>query len=248
MGLVRWLRRDRAWIGRLASRLRTVRIEGRVFRIDSPLISDRLKSRLLYRRYERTERALLRLHLPTSLPVIELGGGIGVVACIVNARLRDPTRHVVVEPNIRVLPLLATNRGANDARFTIVHGAIAYGSPRVGVTHGEDLLGTTTGGTASETAPALTVEALADAHRFATFTLICDIEGAEIDLVQHELVTLQRRAAVIVVEEHPEIHPPPSRKAMIERLLAAGFTEVQRIRKVCVYRNDALAAGVADLS
>jgi FkbM family methyltransferase len=238
MPLIRWLRRDRAWVGRLAARLGTVRIEGCRFVIDSPLISDELKSRLFYRRYERTERALIRRHLPPSLAVIELGGGMGVVSNIVNSRLRDPSRHVVLEPPQALHPLLEANRALNQARYRVVHGAIGYGTAVVGLDAGHDLLGTTTTVLPrARTAPAVTLETLADSHGFRTCAVICDIEGAEVDLVAHELETLKRRVALLVLEEHPERVAGPARQAMFEALAGAGFVRRETLRKVSVHVN-----------
>ena len=82
-------------------------------------------------RYERPERELLRTYIEPARPVIELGGGLGVIASLINRRLHDPERHVVVEANPSLLPVIDANRRRNDARFSIVHGAIAYGGTTV---------------------------------------------------------------------------------------------------------------------
>ena len=65
------------------------------------------------------------------MPVIELGGSIGVVACITNCLLADPAKHIVVEPNAALIPLLEENRRRNDCGFTILPYAYAYGSDEV---------------------------------------------------------------------------------------------------------------------
>jgi FkbM family methyltransferase len=240
--------RDRPWVGRLASGLGTVTVEGCRFRIDSPLVSDALKSRLLYGRYERTERELLRRHLAPSPPVLELGGGMGVVACVVNGRLVDRTRHVVVEANPLMLPLIRANAEMNGSKFTLVHGAISYGATHVSLHAGEDLLGSQTtradgGGIGNGSGPALsgsvpvvTLENLIDRYGFDQCTLICDIEGAEIDLVDHECDTLRSHVAMIVIEEHPEYCSAEVRASMFRRLEEAGFEKIETLRKVSVLR------------
>lgn len=232
-----WRTRDRAWVGRLAARLGTVRVEGCRFRVDSPLISDELKCRLFYARYELTERAMLRRHLPSALPVIELGGGMGVVASIVNSRLRDPSRHVVVEANPGLLQLLADNRALNAAGFEIVHGAIAY-HPDVAILPGADMLGTTTSSSGGgEAVPAVTFREIVERSGFDTCVVICDIEGAEVELVEHDIESLRRHACLIVLEAHPEYTSAPVRQRMFETLAAAGFVTLETLRKVTVLAN-----------
>ena len=73
------------------------------------------------------ERRAVKKHLRRDLPVIELGGALGVVACITNKLLADPTAHVVVEANPLAIPQLQLNKESNHCAFEIVNRAIAYG-------------------------------------------------------------------------------------------------------------------------
>src|ERR1051325_3177265 len=57
-----------------------VSIDGCSFDVNSPVISTRLKSRFLFNNYETPEREALELFLDPALPVVELGGSVGVVA------------------------------------------------------------------------------------------------------------------------------------------------------------------------
>ncbi len=219
-----------------------VRVEGCRFEVSSPLISNELKCRVFYGRYERTERELLRRHLPQQSPVVELGGGMGLVACIVNSRLRDPERHVVVEANPLMLPLIERNRGLNRSRFELVHGAIGYAGPRVALKEGDDLLGSRFQAADDGDVPVLQLRDILDRQDFETCTLICDIEGGEIDLVEHEIDTLRSRVGLIVLEEHPEYCPEPARASMFKLLTKSGFESIDALRKVHVFRNAELAA------
>lgn len=248
----RWAVRDRPWVGRVAATLGTVRVESCRFRIDSPLISDALKSRLLYGRYERTERELLRRHLIPSLPVVELGGGMGVVSCIVNRRLSTPGKHVVVEANPRMLPLLRHHRELNAAQFALVHGAVAYGRDRVSMKADGDLLSSQVAGEGSDSVSALSLQDLIATFGFERCTLVCDIEGSEIELVAREIATLQSHVAMIVMEEHPEYCDASTRSAMFAALAGAGFRTLETLRKVRVLVNsrfdDHSAAGPTSAS
>ena len=233
----RWRTRDRAWVGRCVRLLGTVRVDGCRFDVSSPLISDELKCRVFYGRYERTERELLRRHLPVAAPVVELGGGMGLVACIVNRRLQNPDRHVVVEANPLMHPLIERNRSLNGSRFELVHAAIGYSGPRVALKRGDDLLGSRFQAADDGDVPVIQLREILDRCDFETCTLICDIEGGEIELVQNELETLRSRVGLIVLEEHPEYCAEADRAGMFKLLTGIGFESIDALRKVHVFRN-----------
>lgn len=49
--------------------------------------------------YELPGRVLAKRYLSPMATVLELGGCIGVVSCVINRVLQQPRRHVVVEGN-----------------------------------------------------------------------------------------------------------------------------------------------------
>ena len=81
------------------------------------------RERLLNGDYELPERFAVKRYLRPSTPVVELGASLGVVSCAINRRLSNPERHVAVEANPAVLPILTGNRDLNGCRFEIVHAA-----------------------------------------------------------------------------------------------------------------------------
>src|SRR5580698_4591709 len=81
---------------------------------------------LFTNKYEAAERQAVARYLRRDIPVVELGGSMGVVACVTNRLLKDPAAHVVVEANPLVIPQLELNRALNRCQFEIVNRAIAY--------------------------------------------------------------------------------------------------------------------------
>jgi FkbM family methyltransferase len=239
----RWLVRDRPWAGRLLALARhTVWIEGCRFSLRHPNVTDTVRWRAMLGRYERSERELLRLYLDPALPVVELGGGLGVVSCVTNRRLAQPTRHVVVEANPSLIPELERHRAWNDARFSIVHAAIGYsgsGSTVLRVT--DDFLAARVDGSTGEVqvVPEQTFAGIVAAAGFDTCTIVCDIEGAETALVEHEGDALRRHAAMVIMETHPDITPDAVRAQMVDRLAQLGLAEVAAVRKVRVFKRRA---------
>ncbi len=226
----------------------TVVVEGHRFEAPRHLVSDVLRCRMLFGRYERPERDLVRTHLDPSCPIIELGGGLGVVACLINRRLHDPERHVVVEANPQLLPVLEANRQRNSARFAILHGAIAYGRTTAALRFGADCL-STTAGDAEEglRVPTFTLRDLFAQFPYDGCVLVCDIEGAEIDLVANDADVLQRHVSMLILEEHPQSTPAARRAAMFDALRDAGFRRCGQCGDSHVLRNE-LRSGDASQS
>ena len=219
-------RRDHLWQGRIVELLgNRWRIDGVAIGVDNPAIETRYKALLLNGAYETQERALLSKHLQGDLPLIELGGCIGAVSCIANKRLRIPERHVVVEANPRLIPTLTSNRDRNRARFRIVNAAIAY-TERAQFAEGSFTSGFV-GAKGAITVPARTVESIAEESGFERFDLICDIEGAEKDLIENESALLRSRVRWILVEMHPSILGDETVARLHGRLVSLGFERLE---------------------
>jgi FkbM family methyltransferase len=201
------------------------RIDGVTIGLDNPAIETRYKALLLNGSYETQERAMLLKHLQGDLPLIELGGCVGAVSCIANKRLQNPENHVVVEANPRLIPTLTGNRDRNRARFCIVNAAIAY-TERAQFAEGTFTSGFV-GANGSLSVPARTVESIAAASGFERFDLICDIEGAEKDLIENESALLCSRVRWLLVEMHPSILGAETTALLHDRLVSLGFFRLE---------------------
>src|SRR5262249_33016995 len=133
----------RAWLAgrRMEARGNRVTMSGLVFSVDHPMIHSRMKSTLADGSYEREERMLIERFLPADLPVIELGGAIGVVSCFTSRKLARPEQHIVVEANPSLIPTLSLNRDLNHGRFAVRHAALGYDSDEVDFYFGSTFLG-----------------------------------------------------------------------------------------------------------
>ena len=177
--------------------------------------------------------------LEPSLPVVELGGCLGVVACLTNRRLMRPDRHVVVEAHPDLISVLRTNRDGNGAGFEIVHAALAYRQDRVEFHQGGNILA---GRLAREggrrfTVPAVTLTHLLNTSAFERCTLVCDIEGAEVDLIENDSATLAERVMTLIIEWHPYVTGAAAVTAYQRQLEALGFELRFEAGGVSAYRN-----------
>jgi FkbM family methyltransferase len=238
-----WRSRDRWWLGRLIELSgNTVTIDGCTFSLNSPVIDTAIKSRFLTGEYEGGERTALVRELDPALPVIEFGGCLGVVGCLVNRRLTRPERHVIVEAHPDLVPLLRHNRDRNGARFDVLHAAVAYGQDVVEFHEGGTFLAGRLAGEAGRRfiVPAITLSQILNASGFERCTLICDIEGAEADLIREDAIALADRVATLVVEWHPYVTGPAAVNALQRQIAAIGFELTLETGAVSTYQNGRL--------
>ena len=214
-----------------------VRLSGCSFNLDR--IADfPTKVELMMDKYEAPERLAVTRYLRRDLPVIEFGGSMGVVACVTNRLLNNPAAHVVVEANPLVIPQLELNRSLNDCQFEIVQGAIAYGSDSVTFYPSSNVCISSLaepGDQPPVTVQAMTLGELLRERAFDRFNLVCDIEGMEYELVQHELEVL-RSADTLILETHARFIGEDKCRLMMAKLKEIGFSVVKAMGVVVVLR------------
>jgi FkbM family methyltransferase len=212
---------------------KTAELDGCTFSLRT--IPDSLtKLFLLNGQYELPERRAVTRHLRRDLPVIELGGALGVVACTTNKLLTRPTAHVVVEANPHAIPQLTLNKESNHCEFEIVNRAIAYGVDAVTFCPTVDLASNSIDSDGTQlygTEQPVTVESiqlgrLVTERGFGRFSLVCDIEGKEYDLVGNEIEVL-KKADVIIMETHARLIGEDKNKLLISKLTDAGFRVIE---------------------
>ena len=232
----RWYR-----TGSDSSGVRVVRLDGCRFALDHPAISEENVKDLVDNVHERAERRLCSQFLNPALPVIELGGNMGVVSCVVNRRLTDPRAHTCVEPNPHLTPLLDANRRRNGCQFTIVEAAIAYGSETVELNLDENPLTSRVGvgGASSIVVRAITLQSLVQQSAFKWSSLIMDVEGAEVDVISNEIDLLRRSFECLIIEFHDHLRGADANADAIERLQEAGFRKLGQVRGTIAMRNSA---------
>ena len=220
-----------------------VRVDGCKFTIDKSQVPANVVDLLLSDLYEEPERAALKKFVKPDLPVIELGACIGVVSCLTNRRLRHPENHVVVEANPALLPILKQNRDRNQCHFKIVHAAVSAGSDSITFNVSENILASSVHGNNQRAVvvPTVTLQRLLNEHGFERATLLCDIEGAELQLVESELKTLSERVVTIIMELHDRIVGDEPTRHMLASLQSAGFAVAQVDGDVVVLTNSRIS-------
>ncbi len=213
-----------------------VRLNGCTFSLDGLDSIPRVE--LITNKYEEAERHAVARYLRRELAVVELGGSMGVVACVTNRLLNNPAAHVVVEANPLVIPQLELNRTLNHCQFEIVNRAIAYGMDSVTFRPSSNVCGssiTEAGDQAPVTVATAQLGNLVRERKFGRFNLICDIEGLEYDLVCHDSEVL-KNADTIILETHARFIGEDKCALMMNKLKGLGFRVVKEIGFVVVLR------------
>lgn len=212
--------------------------EGMRFEIPKGLTTRQYRGRFMVGAHEWNERRLITRYLSADAQVLELGGGWGVVSCVINKRLRNPKAHVVLDADPRAISVLTRNRAANGAGFAVVHGVVSsrakervYLSPSVG----SSSLVCGKPGRAQVKAPGYSIRALEQQHGLAFTCFVVDIEGAELQWAQDNREALSR-VELLVLEVHPR-KLSAHQLAELEALLrGCGLHRIDRLYEVEVWR------------
>jgi FkbM family methyltransferase len=209
-----------------------VRMDGLTFSVDCPQISTEHKSTLVFGLHEMEERKLIKRWLPGHVPVLEFGGGIGVVSCLVNSKLANPNRHIVLEANPEMIAILYRNREINRAKFKIINRAIAYGCDYIDLNIDSEFVGSSVLGASTGKAikvRATNISSLLEEANFADVGIVCDIEGAENDIINSEIPALKERIKYFMIEMHTRILGEHAVRKLLDKLCALGFTLKEQI-------------------
>ena len=222
-------------------------IDGCSFDLTMPFVKSSHKINLLSGEYEKAERIALKQFLDSSLPVIEFGGAMGVVSCITNKMLNNPSSHVVVEANPNLISILKKNRDDNGCKFEVINAMVGYGNDQSAFRiNQEDFLASTSVEILNKEKeditphliiPTVSLRSILEQFKFDSCTLICDIEGSEAELIQHESAILKQRVKTIIIE----VHKWSLGEAKVEQMLAdvehLGFQKSFKFFETYVFEN-----------
>jgi FkbM family methyltransferase len=235
-GAIGFLSAVREWV---AIRSDHVKLDGCTFTLK--ISDDDIKLRLVRKQYEEFERRAVQQHIRPEFSVVELGSCIGVVACVTNRVLQKGKVHVVVEANPWTIPVIEANRALNHSDFEILNAAIAYDRPSVTFCPSMSLDSNSLrneSGSDPVTVDTVTLRDIITQREIGPFALICDIEGHEYDLVQHEADVL-RLAEIIILETHARFIGEAKNSELLAKLKEIGFEKIDEQATVLVLKRSA---------
>lgn len=189
------------------------------------------------RPYEAEEAELINKYLKPGTSVIELGGCFGVVSALIRSKIGPDAKHMVVEANPRLLDILTKNaqRGAAADATKIVHAAVDYsGAESVSFSLGHNAhVGRLGGGGTEVVAKTTQLKTLEAELPEGDYALVCDIEGAELQLAAAPTEDLSR-VSMMVLETHPKFYAQGQTDldTLLETLRGKGLVVQEHIRDV----------------
>jgi FkbM family methyltransferase len=210
----------------LVARVTGIEIDGSRFKVSG--FPEEVWRDLMIGDYEASERRSIREYLDPQRPLVELGGCMGVVACIADRLLEQPQKHIVVEASPQFVPIIRANAIRNKCEFTIVNAALAYGCDNItfyiNPQHPDtSSLTPLTQNLRPVNVPTTRLESLFEKYAITNCSLVCDIEGAEYEMIKNELSVISEHVSTMIMEVHPILIGQKKTLEMLSALASAGF-------------------------
>lgn len=174
-----------------------IRHHGLVIDCRSPLITPDVEAALAFRLYEEAEVRFIREHCRAVRCAVDLGASIGVTGAHLLDVMASTGRLKLVEANPALIPLLEDRFKGSCAE--VIHAAIAYGSQVASLHVGQRTMGSRLAhdGESAVQVPARTLSSIVEDFDYP-FTLVADIEGAEVGFLWDDAAALDRCDTIIV--------------------------------------------------
>lgn len=233
-------------VGRIIGFIFRDRIPSRGLSIDtSDNIAPWVKAYIFLGMYESAEVAFVARYVQPGLDVVELGSSIGVVSCHIAKQMKGNGRLVCLEANPRLVSKIRQNFDINgflNSSIRIISSAISYDNNLSSMTSffvGESNLDSskTGNGTRIHVNRATLSSILAD-HNIGKYSLVMDIEGAEVEILQHDLCALENCEQIIAeLHETQTNNQNVSIETIVRKIVNdAGFILRARRGPVCVFQ------------
>lgn len=199
------------------------------------------------RPYEAPEARMVQKYIVKGANVIELGGCYGVISALIRQKIGPDANHIIVEANPTLAAVCAVNANASTTinKAEVVVAAVDYSREKeVTFAAGTNAhVGhVALEGESGFTVPTTTLSAQAEKLHGDEYVLVCDVEGAELDLFENESISLSR-VKILILETHPKIYPKKEfdLQRLQQNIEKIGLIEIERSESViCFASNTAI--------
>jgi FkbM family methyltransferase len=211
--------------------------------VSDPIITDETKALLFWRIYEKAEVTFVKKYLASDENVIELGSSIGVMGSIIS-QIQTTGKYVSVEANPTLINANQKNVELNrKAEYNLVNRALDYFNNTVsfsinksnldGKVHRSGANGSTV------LVKTITLDELCTTYGLLNFTLISDIEGAEIALLLNDQKALDK-CSKMIIELHDTVYNEKKYpvKDMVQMIIDYNFSLLNQHGAVFVFEKN----------
>jgi FkbM family methyltransferase len=153
---------------------------------------------------ERKEQLIAEAFILDNSSVLELGARYGTVSCIINKRLKDPTKQVSIEADERVIKALEKNKKRNKCEFNIVYGTVSKSPLKLENVKSFYGYGTTSVKDENSTIPNHSVSSLEEKYNLKFDTLVADCEGCLCDFLDENPTFIDQLHTIFFEKDYVE--------------------------------------------
>ncbi len=168
-----------------------IRYNNKRFSTPKTYCSDVVRAMIFFGFYESAELRLIAKYLNKQLPVVELGSSLGIVSSFVNMIIKKETPFIGIEANPYLISYIKENiqtHAPEKLNYQIIQAAVGYGnSNEVSMAISKNNTANSINTITNTGANIVQVKrrTLSDIVEQES-TLICDIEGSEIEILQND--------------------------------------------------------------
>jgi len=209
--------------------------------VSDMVVSEREITHIFWRIYEKAEVRLIRKYYDGSMPVVELGSSIGVISSLLGKMKKPEVPLFCIEANEQLIPTLTSNLQVNQVQnYQILHKAVG---PKDEASVYFSFAPSSLNSKISKASTDISVDTInlidfVEDQKLNDFFLICDIEGAEIYIIE-EQIDFFTKCTIAVIELHNITHEGKyySREMLNEMILKkTDFALAEQYRHVYVYK------------
>ena len=193
------------------------------------------------RPYEEPEADMVRKYISFGGSVIELGGCYGIISALIRKQIGPDAHHIIVEADPSLAKVCACNANLENTNnlADVVIAAIDYsGAKKIKFSPGQNAHAGRVAANNERgfTVPTTTLKEQVSKLPEHEYILVCDIEGAELELCENEKTALSK-AYLLILETHPKIYPRNALdyQKIQENIENAGLVEIEKCGAVVCF-------------
>jgi len=207
------------------------------------LTDEWMGGRMKVGKYEVEELNLLE-YIPdiNELTVLELGGCLGVVSVVLNKKLNNPEKHIVIEANPKLIKYLEHNKKINNCSFVVKNALMtpnknnnifySYDKLVAGSAHRLD---NNESNKTQHIIDTITLEELEAQVEYNFDLLVIDIEGGELEFLENFDIS---KFKYILVELHENLMYSGFNNKCIHILNSEGFIVLKYFGNSVLLKNN----------
>jgi FkbM family methyltransferase len=223
--------------------------KGMYFLTEDNSVKPNIKSAIAFGFYESAELRFINKYIKGENNLVELGSSLGVLTCILVKKYALSNKKIVaVEANPNLHKIIRQNFNVNNLSQENVYFeqcAVCDIDGEISLFLGNDNT-TSTILSSNEpneninnyvNVPAMRLSSIVKKYNFTSFDLICDIEGAEVDIIFKDPKSLEKCKLIIIEMHETSLYTV---EQIVEQILLNGFTLKERYHNVGVFINSIL--------